>query len=165
VGNQAYIFILSVFGGMLLVFIYDIFRIKRKAFKTNNLVTYLEDILYWIIAAGVMFGIVYFSNDGEIRGFLFLGIFLGAVIYMLLLSKVIMTIALKCIEILGKVFRIIWKIAIYPFNILFKIILIPAKFIKKIVLKLCRNTRRIGRIRKVKMSFEKKIFRNARKKI
>ena len=150
---------------MLLTFIYDIFRIKRKAFKTNNLVTYLEDILYWIIAAGVMFGIVYFSNDGEIRGFLFLGIFLGAIIYILLLSKIIMSVTLKCIRILKRISRLIWKIVVCPFNIIFKVILIPAKFFNKIVLKLLLNTKRIGRIRKAKMSFEKRIFRNARKKI
>lgn len=36
--------------GILLAFIYDLFRITRKAFTTKDFITYLEDILFWIIA-------------------------------------------------------------------------------------------------------------------
>jgi hypothetical protein len=32
---------------------------------------YVEDFFYWIIAALVMFAIVYLSNDGELRGYIF----------------------------------------------------------------------------------------------
>jgi len=66
---------------MIIAFIYDAFRIKRRAVKTSALVTYIEDIIYWIIVSIIMFAVVYYSNEGEIRGYLFLGTILGAVLY------------------------------------------------------------------------------------
>ena len=59
---------------MLIAFIFDLFRIKRKAVETGNLLTYIEDLLYWIIAALVMFAVVYLANEGELRGYIFLGV-------------------------------------------------------------------------------------------
>lgn len=42
-------FCVFIIVGILLAFIYDLFRISRKAFNTKDFITYLEDILFWII--------------------------------------------------------------------------------------------------------------------
>ena len=36
--------------GIEISFIFDIFRAKRKVIKTSDIITYIEDIIYWIIA-------------------------------------------------------------------------------------------------------------------
>ena len=46
---QLYTFFIFILVGMLTALIYDLFRILRKVFKTNDLITYVEDILFWII--------------------------------------------------------------------------------------------------------------------
>ena len=51
-------------GGMLIAFIYDLFRVKRKTIRTKTLGVVIEDFLFWILAALVMFSVVYYSNEG-----------------------------------------------------------------------------------------------------
>lgn len=36
--------------GIEISFIFDIFRAKRKVIKTSDVVTYFEDVIYWVIA-------------------------------------------------------------------------------------------------------------------
>jgi len=44
VSNQAYVFLNCVLGGMIVAFVYDIFRVRRKAIKSSNLIVYFEDL-------------------------------------------------------------------------------------------------------------------------
>ena len=124
VTNQAYLFFIFILNGIIIGILFDFFRILRKTFKTTDFVTYIEDLLFWILTG---FSIIYFIftfNNGEIRLFMFLGIALGIFIYMFLFSSYFIKINVIIIKFLKK---IIGKI--------FKIIFIPIKFIKKIFFK------------------------------
>ncbi len=165
VGNQAYVFFYSVIGGGLIAFIFDIFRIKRKAIKTSNILTYIEDFLYWIIAALVMFAIVYFSNDGELRGYIFFGTVMGAALYILLLSKTVIKISLKLIRVISRILRTTWNVLSYPFRFMIKILSIPGIILFNFICKALKAARRVSRTNIAKISVKKRIFRNARKKI
>ncbi|MBR3133235.1 MAG: spore cortex biosynthesis protein YabQ [Clostridia bacterium] len=48
--SQYQIFIVFIIIGIFLSFIYDIFRIIRRVFKTQDLITYLEDVSFWLIS-------------------------------------------------------------------------------------------------------------------
>ena len=165
VSNQAYIFLCSVLGGMLIAFIYDIFRISRKAVRTGSLFIHLEDFIYWIIIAVVMFGVVYYSNDGEIRGYIFLGAMIGVVLYVLLLSKIVVRSSLLIIRIVFKVVKTIWMIISYPFKVIFKAISYPVGIIYKNSRKRLREVRGYGRNKVSKASIWRKVLKNVRKKI
>lgn len=165
VSTQALIFIQSVAGGIIIAFIYDLFRIKRKAVRSRTISIYIEDFLFWILVALVMFGVVYRSNDGEVRGYIFLGTFIGLVLYMLLLSRVVMKVSLKIIEIAVKVFKILWRVVSYPFRILYRILRVPLGFLLRGLRRGWKQTRRMGRRRLSRLSMGRKIFKNARKKI
>ena len=87
--NQAYLLLVFTLTGVVIGLLFDFFRILRKSIKTPNFVTYIEDILFWILTGLlVLYNIGYFNN-GEIRIFMFLGIFLGVLIYMSTLSNII----------------------------------------------------------------------------
>lgn len=143
VNNQAYIFLCAVLGGMLIAFLYDLFRIRRKALKTNLAIIYIEDFVYWILVALIMFGVVYFSNDGELRGFIFLGAFLGVVLYVLLLSKLVVGSAMFIIRLICRILKAVWSVLTYPFRVTFRILRVPARFISKVSGRFFRNTRHI----------------------
>jgi len=64
---------------MIVAFVYDIFRVRRKAIKSSNLIVYFEDFIYWIIVALILFAIIYRSNEGELRGYLMLGVAIGII--------------------------------------------------------------------------------------
>lgn len=118
VTNQAYLFLIFVINGVIIGLIFDFFRILRISFKTKDFVTYIEDILFWIITGVILLYSIFIFNNGEIRLFMFIGVIIGILLYILLISKYII------------------KINVYIINILKKIVGIPIKilyrFIKKV---------------------------------
>ena len=85
--NQAYLFLIFIVNGLIIGTIFDIFRILRKSFKTPNIVTYIEDVIFWVVSALIVMYSLFVFNNGEFRAYIFIGILLGAVIYMLFFSK------------------------------------------------------------------------------
>ena len=165
VGSQAYIFLCSVAGGMAVALIYDFFRISRKAVKTGNLMIYIEDLLYWLIAAVVIFMTVYYGNEGELRSYLFIGALLGALLYALLFSRPVMNSSMFLINILKRIIKAIFFILFFPFKIFFRICRTPVRLASKYAGKTLRSIRRAGRNRLSMASLWKKTFKNIRKKI
>lgn len=136
--DQVYIFLYAICGGAVIAFLYDILRIKRRTIKTNIIIVNLEDILFWLVSAVLMFLLVYCTNNGEIRGYIFAGNIIGVVLYLSLLSNLIITSSMMVINFIKRVLRFIWKILTYPFKLIFKLISIPCRFIFKILSRLAR---------------------------
>ena len=82
--NQVYVFLWSIVTGAFLAFMFDLFRASRKVGKFNVIKVALQDILYCILAAFVIIMTSFVTNDGEIRGYMFIGYFLGVMFYLLL---------------------------------------------------------------------------------
>ncbi len=92
---QLYNFFIFIILGLIVAFIFDIFRVLRKKFKTNNIITYLEDILFWLISGALIISAIFKFNDGELRTYLFIGILIGITIYMILFSNIVNKILLQ----------------------------------------------------------------------
>ena len=67
--NQAYLFLIFVINGLLIGLLFDFFRILRLSFKTRDFVTYIEDIIFWIITGIIVLYSIFIFNNGEIRFF------------------------------------------------------------------------------------------------
>jgi len=67
--------------GILLGGLFDCYRVLRGTFKPKVLVTWFTDLLYWLIATAVVFIALVFSNWGELRFYVFIGILGGLVLY------------------------------------------------------------------------------------
>lgn len=111
-------FIYFIITGMVLGIIFDIFRILRKSFKTSDVVTNIEDILFGISTGIILLGSIFLFNNGELRLYLFLGIAIGIIIYMLFISKYFIKINVAIINFIKKIIKFLTK----PFIILFKFI-------------------------------------------
>ena len=105
VTNQAYLFLIFAVNGIIIGLLFDFFRISRKVFHTNDVTTYIEDVLFWILAGAIVLYFIFTFNNGQLRLFMFLGILLGAFIYMFFISSYIIKINLKIINLLKKIFR------------------------------------------------------------
>lgn len=120
--NQANLFLIFVINGAIIGLIFDIFRILRKSFKTSDIITIIEDILFWIITGIIILYSIFIFNDGEIRFFMFIGIFLGVMLYMLILSQHIIKISVRIILTIKRILTFIFKILISPIQAIYKII-------------------------------------------
>lgn len=150
---------------MIIAFIYDIFRVRRKTIKSSNVLVYFEDFIYWIIVALVMFAVLYYSNEGEIRGYLILGTVLGIVLYVVLLSNVVMKIFLFFVRIIYKIVVTIFSIILLPLKIICKVCMAPVKIIFKHIKKVFFKVKKLSKINKGKVKKIRRILKIVRKKI
>lgn len=136
---QLYSLLIFLISGILVGIFFDIFRILRKSFKTSDLVTYIEDIIFWIITGIFLLFVIFKFNNGEIRSYVIIGLILGIVIYMFNISKHFININVKILLFIKKIF----KILMYPFKTIFnfirKILLKPISFLVINIRKLNKN--------------------------
>ena len=122
VTNQTSLFLIFIVNGILIGLLFDFFRVLRKSFKTSDIVTYIEDILFWILTGFIILYSIFVFNNGEIRLFLFLGIILGIISYLLFVSSYIIKINVAIIKFFKKVISTISKILLKPIKFLLRII-------------------------------------------
>lgn len=120
--NQAYLFLIFIINGLIIGFLFDLFRILRLSFKTKDFITYIEDIVFWILTGFIVLYSIFVFNNGEIRFFIFLGIALGVLLYMTIFSSSIIKSSVFVINIFKKVFGKIFKIISVPFSFVSKIL-------------------------------------------
>ena len=88
VTNELIAFAYFAISGMISGCIFDLFRCKRKNFATSNIVVYIEDLLFWMIIGGVAIYTSYIACNGNVRVYMLISMFLGAIIYFLIFSKI-----------------------------------------------------------------------------
>lgn len=101
--NQLTTFLIYIISGMAICIFYDIFRVLRKSIKTSNLVTYIEDVIFWIAVCTFLIWLIFKVSFGELRSYIFIGLILGGIIYLLTFSKHFITINVKVLTALKKV--------------------------------------------------------------
>ena len=120
--TQLQLFLIFIINGLLIGLLFDFFRILRKSIKTSDFMTYVEDIIFWILTGFIILYSIFTYNNGEIRLFMFLAMIIGILLYWVLISKFILSISLNIINFIKKVFQIIFNIINIPFTFFIKII-------------------------------------------
>lgn len=126
--EQLFCLLIFTITGIVIGILFDLFRILRKSFKTADWITYIQDILFWILTGFIVLFSIFKFNNGEIRSYIFLGIALGVLIYMLTISKFIIKYAVLIINWIKKI--IYYPISIIA-NILRKIVINPMQIFAK----------------------------------
>ena len=118
--TQLQLFFIFLINGLLIGLLFDFFRILRKAIKTADFITYIEDALFWILTGFIILYSIFTYNNGEIRLFMFLAIILGILIYLVFISKMILSISIGIINVIKKILGTIFNIIKIPFQFLMK---------------------------------------------
>ncbi len=96
--SQEQIFIFFFIIGIIIGIIFDVFRSIRKVIKSNNVITFIQDLLFIIISGNLIIYSIIKLNNGFIRFYIFLAITIGISIYFLTISNIcaiILTIFIK----------------------------------------------------------------------
>ncbi len=102
---QYNVFLLFVFIGARLGFIYDLLRIFRRLVSHNNIFIGIEDIFFWIFCAVTMESQIQTSNYGEFRIYILLGGILGFIIYHYTISCVFIRVLSYILLLVKKVLK------------------------------------------------------------
>lgn len=137
------LFIFTV-TGIVIGILFDIFRITRKSFKTPDFVTYLEDIIFWILTGFILLFTIFTFNNGEIRIYIFVALLLGLCLYILTLSRYFIKISVTILQFAKKILytpthiiiNFAKKFIIHPISFCFqKIKKNMTKWVKKVIQK------------------------------
>lgn len=125
ISDEFNVFLSFILIGIFISFFFDFFRILRCSFKTPDFVTIIEDIAFWMISGIILLSGIFVLNEGKIRAYLFIGMFLGIVFYIITISKFVMKSGTVFFDFIKK---IVFNPIISFFKIIFKILL---KFVKR----------------------------------
>lgn len=119
--SQIGIFLIYLIAGVLICLLYDIFRALRKTVKTPDLVTYMEDTIFWILVAIFLIYLIFVLNSGEIRFFMFIAICLGGIVYYFTLSKYFVNISVHILTFVKIIVKKLLSILLIPLKLFLRI--------------------------------------------
>lgn len=104
----------SFLFGMILMLLYDIFRILRRIVRHGTALMAVEDILYWLFCAIGIFAMLYQENDGLLRWFVLVGVAIGMLFENAVISPFVVRLFVKVLRAWLKIFRKIFGIFTKP---------------------------------------------------
>lgn len=155
--SQEYMLAVSVMGGMLLGFIWDIYRLIRRFVNLGRIGTAAGDLAYWIISCYFSIQLIYDISYGNIRFFILLGFLLGALLYFYGISTYVLKTFISIINMFLFAVKKFVSFIIGPIKFIFrkiKAILYPYK------LKAEKEREKIKRRYKFFIFRTKKVFKN-----
>ena len=154
--EQLYSFAVFILVGFLIGLLFDFFRISRRTFKTSDLITSIEDVLFWILSGLLILFTIFKFNNGDIRIYIILSILIGIVIYILIFSKIVMNTLVKIIIFIKRIISHLLKICSYPIQFILKLLknlFKPVKILQKAI------SNKIKKIIKIKKNKNKSYFK------
>lgn len=118
--SQEYMLIVSIMGGMLLGFIWDIYRLIRHYTKFGRLMTAVGDVMYWIISVFFSITVINDISYGNVRLFILLGFTFGAIIYFYGISNYILKVFISMIDFIIYILKKFIAFMIYPVKYVIK---------------------------------------------
>lgn len=84
------VFYATIYGGLAIGFLFDINRSLKNNFKFINKLSFLFDILFWILVTLTIFIVVSATSKFELRYYHFIALVVGFVLYYNTISKFIL---------------------------------------------------------------------------
>lgn len=141
--HQGFLFAVFLIVGIVCAFIYDTFRVSERFARSGIFLMFAKDILFWIVITFLMFVICLKYNNGVIRSYMFLGIFLGAVAYFNTVSKYVLNILFFTINLLKKIILLLLNIIFIPLKFFLKLINKPVflalSFSRRSIVSVCKK--------------------------
>jgi spore cortex biosynthesis protein YabQ len=98
-----------ILAGIAMGLAYDSYRVLSLKLSFPQWLNALLDLLYWIAAALFVFRMLYAGNQGQLRFYVFLGLFLGVWIYFLIFSVTVRRFVVMLIQSVQYTCRLLWR--------------------------------------------------------
>lgn len=116
---QAKLVFYSILAGALTGLIFDFYRTFRGFENIHKILIIIEDILFWILAAILIFIFLLYTNQAVIGLYVYVWMALGLYLYIKLISKGFTKVQYKLICNISKLLRVLINIVLYPFKLIF----------------------------------------------
>ncbi|MDP4088380.1 MAG: spore cortex biosynthesis protein YabQ [Bacillota bacterium] len=116
---QAKLVFYSILAGVLTGLIFDLYRTFRGFENIHKVLIVIEDILFWLLAAILIFIFLLYTNQAVMGLYVYIWLALGIYLYMKLISKSLTRVQYKLICNISKLLRILINIVFYPIKLIF----------------------------------------------
>jgi spore cortex biosynthesis protein YabQ len=114
--QQIDLVVYSFLAGMLTGLLFDIYRIVRGFGNPNKFFTVIEDTLFWIFSAIVIFIFLLYTNFAHISMYVYMWLLVGIFIYTKFISRYFLTSQRFIILKIVKILRVTGKVLFFPWN-------------------------------------------------
>ncbi len=160
--EQAHLFVVSVFLGIKIFVFYDFFRALRKVNRFTNKQVHIQDLIFIITITVYSFYLYLYESSGAIRAYYFIGLTLGAIVYLLTVSKSVVLIFTTIITIFEKAILKFIKLSLFPLKFILKVVRPYLKIFKgKVLRKIIYSKKYISRPK----GYAKRKLKNIRRMI
>ena len=118
IATQFNLLLYSFLAGILTGIMFDMYRLIRGFENPGKIVTALEDILFWILAALIVFIFLLYFDYAYVGIYVYGWITLGTLLYIKFISKYFIVIQQKIFKNTFKTMRIGKNFMIYPFKLI-----------------------------------------------
>lgn len=117
--NQFNLIIHSILAGIITGVLFDTYRIIRGFENPNRIITFIEDILFWLFSGLLVFIFLVYTTYVYVGVYLYLYIALGLYIYLKFFSKYFIKIQHSVFKLIYSVVRITINMLLYPIELIF----------------------------------------------
>ncbi|MGO4698582.1 spore cortex biosynthesis protein YabQ [Paenibacillus sp. 2TAB26] len=112
--------------------VFDGYRVVTNELKLPRWWLPVLDVVYWMAAALIVFRVLYASNNGEVRAYVFIGLAIGMVIYYFFFSRIVIQVVKWIIGAVRKLIQILLKcldiLIVKPILLLYKLVKVILAF-------------------------------------
>lgn len=109
--------------------LYDTYRIFERMYKMKTVLIWICDLLFWISCTFLVFGTLLRVNEGAVRIYIFLGIGMGTIIYLLTFRDTYANLLKRLIALTLAVYRSVLRF-------LYVLIIIPGLYLYHVLFSL-----------------------------
>lgn len=130
--EQIKLVVYSFLAGILTGLLFDIYRILRGFGNPNKILTFIEDTLFWIFTAIVVFVFLLYTNYAYIGMYVYMWIIIGIYVYLKAISRGFLKLQYFILDGITRLIRITFKILFFPFEFIIYFLRQKTKENKKI---------------------------------
>lgn len=133
---------LMLASGVLIGILFDLYRVLAHELRFPRWFIPLLDLAYWAMVTVLIFRVLLFSNFGQVRLFVFLGLFAGYTLYFLGLSRTSMKVIRWILGVVEAIIRFIVRAfqicVIGPVLALYKFVVVILRFSARVAIFICK---------------------------
>lgn len=145
---QSFVFLYTLYGGILIGLAYDIYRVLKGRRRGDGLIKSMWDIGFLALVLLIFIWAIFSSNYGDLRAYVFIGFLVGFLLYQKILSRIAVGL-----------FYYIKNTVIHFFRTTNSIILLPFKFLINLIWLMLESIFRFFSKRRYKLARIKSIPR------
>ncbi|WP_125154105.1 spore cortex biosynthesis protein YabQ [Clostridium rectalis] len=116
--QQLKLLIFSLASGIITGILFDIYRIIRGFENPKQIVTFIEDTLFWILSGILVFIFLLYTNYAYVGFYVYLFIALGIYLYLKFVSKVFLKVLHNILKSIGKALRMSKNLIFFPIEVM-----------------------------------------------